>query len=122
MTFELNIKSLWQHAAKSTHLHITEIGRSEVSDSIVITVHSLRQLQPGNWKTPIKTRTEELTSLLSALQEFTKFPHFKNTHPLARHLVENSFLSVSFQALTTRQQAQNGTKQNKTKQNKLQLN
>ena len=57
-------------------------------DPIVITAHSLKQLQPGNWKNPIEPRTEALTHLLSALQEITKFAHFKNTHPLTRHLVK----------------------------------
>ena len=87
MTFELNIKCLWQHPATSNHLEITKIEWSEISDPIVITAHSLRQLQPGNWKIPIKPGTEELTNPLSALQELTNFPHFKNTHPLTTHLV-----------------------------------
>ena len=88
MTFELNIKCLWQHPATSNHLEITKIEWREASDPIIITAHSLRQLQPGIWKIPIKPRTEELANLLSALQEFTNFPHFKNTHPLTRHLVK----------------------------------
>ena len=87
MTFELNIKCLWQHPATSNHLEITKIEWREASDPIVITAHSLRQLQPGNWKLLIKPGSEEQTNLLSALQEFTKYPHFKNTHPLTRHLV-----------------------------------
>ena len=88
MTFELNIKCLWQHPATNNHLEITKIEWSEKSDPIVITAHSLRQLQPGNWKIPIKPGTEAQTNLFSALQEFTKFPHFKHTHPLTRHLVK----------------------------------
>ena len=88
MTIELNIKCLWQHPATSNHLEITKVERSEISEPIVITAHSLRQLQPGVWNISIKPRTEELTNLLSALQEFTKFSHFKNTHPLTRHLVK----------------------------------
>ena len=87
MTFELNIKCLWQHPATSNHLEITKVEWREASDPIVITAHSLRQLQPGNWKLLIKPGSEEQDNLLSALQEFTKFPHFKNTHPLTRHLV-----------------------------------
>ena len=87
MTFELNIKCLWQHPATSNHLEITKIEWGEASDPIVITAHSVSQLQPGNWKFPIKPGTEAQTNLLSAIQEFTKFPHFKNTHPLTRHLV-----------------------------------
>ena len=88
MTFELNIKCLWQHPVTSSHLEITKIEWSEISGPIVITAHSLRQLQPGNWRTPIKPGTEEQTNLLSALQEFTKFPQFRNTQPLTRHLVK----------------------------------
>ena len=83
MTFELNMLP-----ATSNHLEITKMEWSEISDPIVLTAHSVRQLQPGNWKIPIKPRTEELTNLLSALQEFTKFPHFKNTHPLTRYSVK----------------------------------
>ena len=88
MTFEHNNKCFWQHPATNNHLEITKIEWGEKCDPIVITAHSLRQLQPGNWKIPIKAGTEEKTNLLSALQEFTKFPHFKNTHPLTRHLVK----------------------------------
>ena len=88
MTFELNIKCLGQHPATSNHLEITKIEWREASDPIVITAQSLRQLQPGIWKIPIKPGPEEQTNLLSALQEFAKFPQFKNTHPLTRHLVK----------------------------------
>ena len=84
MTFELNIKCLWQHPATSNQLEITKIEWREAFDPFVITAHSLRQLQTGNWKIPINPGTEEQTNLLSALQEFTKFPQFKNTHPLTR--------------------------------------
>ena len=109
MTFELNIKCLWQHPATSNQLEITKIEWREASDPVVITAHSLRQLQPGNWKLLIKPGSEEQTNLLSTLRDFTKFPHFKNTHPLTRHLV--SYVSVNLQSLTIRQQAQNATKQ-----------
>ena len=88
MTFEINIKCLWKHPATSNHLEITKIKWSEVSDPIVITAHGLRQLQPGHRQIPIKPGTEELTNLLSALQDLGKFPHFKNTHSLTRHLVK----------------------------------
>ena len=88
MTFELNVMCLWQHPATSNHLEIAKIEWSGFSDPIVITTHILRQLQPGNWKIPIKPGTEEQTNLLSALQEFTKSPHFKNTHPLTRYIVK----------------------------------
>ena len=91
MAFELNIKCLWQHPATSNHLESTKIEWGEASDPIVITAHSLRQLQPGNWKIPIKPGSEEQTNLLLALQEFMKFPSFKNTHPLTRHLVKELF-------------------------------
>ena len=88
MKIEFNIKCLWQHPATSIHLEITEIEWSEISDPILLAALSLRQLQPGDWQSLIEPRTEELTNLLSALQDFTKFPHFKYTHPLTRHLVE----------------------------------
>ena len=88
MTFEINIKCLWQHPITSSHLEILKIEWREASDPIVITAHSLRQLQPGNWKLLIKPGSEEQPNLLSALQEFTKFPQFKSTHPLTRHLVK----------------------------------
>ena len=108
---ELNIKCLRQHSATSNHLEITKIEWSEVSDPIVITAHSLRQLQPGNWKIPNKQGTEELTNLLSALQGFTKFPHYKNTHPLTRHLVKE--LNRQCQSSTSDEQATN-SKRHKT--------
>ena len=59
MTFELSIKCQWQHPATSNHLEITKIGWREASDTNVITAHSLRQLQPGTWKIPIKPGTDE---------------------------------------------------------------
>ena len=111
MTFELNIKCLWQHRATSNHLDITKIKWSKTSDPIVITAHSRRQLLAGNWKIHIKSGTEELTNLLSALQEFTKFPHFKNTHPLARCLVKE--LIRQCQSSTSDNQA-TSPKRNKT--------
>ena len=85
MTFELNIRCLSQHPATSNHL---EVKKMEVIDPTIISAHSLRQLKPGNRKVPIEPKTEELTNLFSALQETTNFPHFKNTHPLTRHLVK----------------------------------
>ena len=88
MTFELNIKCLWQHPDTSNHLEITKIEQSELTDPIVITAHSLRQLQLKNLETPILLKTRELTNLLLAQQDFTKFLQFKNTHPLTRHLVK----------------------------------
>ena len=88
MTFELNIKCLWQHPPTSNHLEITKIKLREASDQIVKTAHSLKQLQPGNLIIPIKPGSEEQANLLSAPQNFTKNPHYKNTHPLTRHLVK----------------------------------
>ena len=111
MTFELNIKCLWQHPATSIHLEITKREWREASDPIVITAHSVRQLQPGNWKFPIKPGTEEQANLLSALQDFTKVPHYKNTHPLTRHLVKE--LIRQCQSSTSDDQATN-SKRTKT--------
>ena len=111
MTFELNIKCLWQQPATCNHLEITKIEWREASDPIVITSHSLRQLQPGNWKIPFKSETEEQASFLSALQEFTEFPHFKNTHPLTRHVVKEPIRQC--QSSTSDDQATN-SKRHKT--------
>ena len=54
-----------------------------------------------------------LTNLLSAFHEFTKFPHFKNTQLLTRHLIKELI-----------RQRQSSVVRNKPKaqQNKLQLN
>ena len=107
MTFELNIKCLWQHPATSNHLEITKIERSEISDPIVITAHSLRQLQPGKWMNPINLGTEEQTNLHSALQEFTKSTS-KNTHSLTRYSVREVIRQCQ-SSTTVRQQTQNST-------------
>ena len=74
----------------------------------------MRQQQPENWKIPIKRRTEELTNLLSALQEFTKKPLLKKIHPLTRHLVKE--LIRQCQSSISDDQA-TSPKRNKTKQN-----
>ena len=111
MTFKLNIKCLRQHHATSNHLEITKIERSQVSNPIVETTHSLRKLQPGNRKNPFKPKTEEFTNLLSALQDFTKFPLFKNTHPLTRLLVKER--NCLCQSSISNDQA-TGPKRNKT--------
>ena len=111
MTFELNIKCLWQHPATSNHLEKTKIEWREASDPIVITAHSLRQLQPANRKLLIQPGSKEQTYLLSALQEFKKFPHCKNTHPLTRHLVRE--LVRQCQSSTSNDQA-TSPKRNKT--------
>ena len=73
-----------------------KIEWSEKSDPIVITAHSLRQLQPGTWKVSFKPGTAEQTTLLSSLQEFTKFPQFRNTHPLTRYLVKELIRQYQF--------------------------
>ena len=108
MTFELKINCLWQHPARNSHLEITGIEWSEVFDPTVITGHSLRQLQLVILKISIKPMFEELTNIISTLQEFTNFRHFKNAHPLTRHLFKKL---INPQSLTTRQQAQSKTKQ-----------
>ena len=111
MTFEINIKCLSQHPATSSHLEITKIEWSEQFDPIVIAAHSLRQLQPGTWKISIEPGTEELSNLLSSLQEFTNFPQFRNTHPLTRYLVKE--LIRQCQSSTSDDQA-TSPKRNKT--------
>ena len=111
MTFELNIKCLWQHPATSNHLEITEMEWREASEPIVITAHILRQLQPGNWKIPIKPGTEEQTNLFSALQKFMKTPQFGTIHPRNRHLVRD--LIRQCQSSTSDDQAPS-PKRNKT--------
>ena len=90
VTSELNNKCLWQDYAASNHLEITKNDWNEGFDPIVgvIIVHRLKQLQPGTRKISIKLGSEEHTNLLSALRSFTKFPHFKNTQSLTRHLVK----------------------------------
>ena len=117
MTFELNIKCLRQHPATSNHLEITKIEWREASDPIVRTADSLRQLQPGNWKIPIKPGTEEQANLLSAPQDFTKFPHYKNTHSLTRRLVEELISQCQPSTSDDHATNSNATKQTKIKRN-----
>ena len=64
MTFDVNIKFLWQHPATSNRLEITKSEWREASESNVITADSLRQLQPRTWKISIKPGTEEQANLL----------------------------------------------------------
>ena len=90
MTFELNIKCIWKHPATNTHLEIIKIEWSDTDQPLVITVISLRQLQPGIWKLPIKQGSQDVTNLLSAIHEYLVFPKIKNTHPLTRYLVKKS--------------------------------
>ena len=88
MTFELNIKCIWQHPASKNHLEITKIDWSETDQPIVITVNSVRQLQTEIWKLPIKQGSQELTNLLAALLEYSVFSRSNNTHPLTSYLVK----------------------------------
>ena len=53
MTFELNIKCLWQHPATINHLEIKEFEWSQVLDPIVFRANSLRQVLSGILKIPI---------------------------------------------------------------------
>ena len=88
MTYELNLKCIWQHPVTGNHLEITKIVWGEVEKPNIITVKSLRQAQPGTWKIPIKQDTEDLINLHSSLVDFTKFPFFAQAHPLQKHLVK----------------------------------
>ena len=88
MTYELNLKCIWQQPTTGSHLEITKTVWGEVEKPIIITVRSLRLAQPGRWKIPIKQDTECLINLLSSLVEFTKFPFFTKSHPLQKQLVE----------------------------------
>ena len=98
MTYELNLKCIWQHPTTGKHLEITKIVWGEVEKPIIITVRSLRQAQPGTWKIPIKPDTEDLINLLSSLIDFTKFPFFAQAQPLQKHLVKE--LTLYCQSLT----------------------
>ena len=57
MTYELNLKCIWQHPTTGNHLEITKIVWGEVKKPITLTVRSLRQAQSGTWKIPIKPDT-----------------------------------------------------------------
>ena len=92
MTYELNLNCIWQHPTTGNHLDILKIVWGEVEKSIILTVRSLREAQPGTLKTPIKQDTEDLINLLSSLVEFTKFPFFTKSHPLQKQLVEELVL------------------------------
>ena len=103
MTYELNLKCIWQHPTTGNHLEITKIVWGEVEKPIIITVKSLRQAQPGIWKIPIKQDTEGLINLLSSLVEFTKFPFFTKSHPQHKQLVEELILYCQSLTLSTGQ-------------------
>ena len=47
MTYELNLKCIWQHPTTENHLEITKIVWREVEKPIIITVRSIRQAQSG---------------------------------------------------------------------------
>ena len=103
MTYELNLKCIWQHPTTGNHLEITKIVWGEVEKPIIITVRSLRQAQPGTWKLPIKQDSEDLINLLSSLVGFTKFPFFSKSHPLEKHLVQELILYCQSLTLSTGQ-------------------
>ena len=92
MTYELNIKCIWQHPTTGNHLEAAKIVWGEVEKPIIITVKSLRQAQPGIWKIPIKQDTEDLINLLLSLVDFTKFLFFAQAHPLENNLVKELIL------------------------------
>ena len=88
MTFELNIKCSLQHSATSNHFEMNEIEWSEKDKPIIITVNCFRQLQLEIWRRPIKQGSQELTTLLSILHEYTVFPNLLKTNTLTSHLVK----------------------------------
>ena len=92
MTYELNLKCIWQHPTTGNHLEIRRIVWGEVEKPIILTVKSLRQTQAGTWKIPIKQNTEDLINLLLFLVDFTRFPFFAQAHPLQKHLVKELIL------------------------------
>ena len=103
MTYELNLKCIWQHPTIRNHLEITKIVWEEVEKPNIITVRSLRLPQPGTWKIPIKQETEGLINLLSFLVEFTKFPFLTKSHPQQKQLVEELILYCQSLTLSTGQ-------------------
>ena len=103
MTFELNLKCIWQHPTTANHLDITKFVWGEVEKPITIVVRSVRQAQPGTWKIPIKQDTEDVINLLSSLVEFTTFPFFKTAHPLQKQLVNELILYCQSLTLSTGQ-------------------
>ena len=98
MTYELNVKCIWQHPTTGNHLEIRKSVWGEVEKPIIITIKSLGQAQPGTWKIPIKQDTEDLINLLSSLVDFTKFPFLAQAYPLQKHLVKE--LIIYCQSLT----------------------
>ena len=84
MTYEVNLKCIWQHLTTGKHLEITKNVWGEVEKPIKITARSLRLAQPGTWKIPIKQDTEGLINLLSSLVGLTKFSSSTKSHPLQK--------------------------------------
>ena len=103
MTFELNLKCIWQHLTNGNHLEITKFIWGEVEKPIIETVGSSRQAQPGTWKLPIKQDTQDLITLLSSLIEFTKFPFFNKSQPLQKQLVKELILYCQSLTISTGQ-------------------
>ena len=95
MTFELNLKCIWQNATIGNHLEIGNIVWGELGKPKIITVRSVRQSQPGTWKMPIRQDTEELINLLLSFVEFTKFSFFTKAHRPQKQLVKKSFFVVN---------------------------
>ena len=111
MTYELNLKYIWQHPTTGNHLEITKIVWGNFEKPIIVTVRSLRQAQPGTWKIPIKENTEDLINLLSSLVDFTKFPFFTQAHPLQKHQVKELIL---YSQSLTHDSGQSSSKRPKT--------
>ena len=103
MTFELNLKSIWQHPTTGNHLEITKIVWGEFEKRIILTVRTLQRSHPGTLKIPIKQDTEDLINLLSSLVEFTKLPFFNIPHPLQKQLVKEPILYRQSLTLSTGQ-------------------
>ena len=103
MTYELNLKCIWQHPTNGNHLEITKFVWVEVEKLNIKTVRNLQQAQPGTRKIPIKQDTEDPTNLLSSLVDFTEFPFFNNSHPLQKQLVKELILYCQSLTLSTGQ-------------------
>ena len=95
MTYELNLKCIWQHPTTGNHLQITIIVWGEVKKPIIITVRSLRQAQPGTWKIPIKPDTEDWINLLSSLIDLTKFPLLCSSSSITKASGERAYSLLS---------------------------
>ena len=112
MTYELNLKCIWQHPTTGNHLEITKIVWGEVEKPKILTVKSLQQAQPGTWKISTKQDREGLINLLLSLVEFTNIPFFTESHPLQKHFVEEIILYCQSLTLGTGQSSWKRTKTN----------